>query len=375
MKGFAVSVFAAVGVLTHASANPPTLPTAYCSLPSAFCPPLSVHCLLPTTYCALTTCCPPPTAYCLLPLDSPRTRLNFFYDAQPLNRPRLYAVSGGAAVGTASALLLLNQYWYANYPRSAFHIFDDSGEWLQFDKVSHALSSYYASMYASELLQWSGVKAETADFAGAAIGTGLLMTVEVLDGFSAKWGASLSDMGANIFGAGFFLTQERLFNDQPLRLKVSSWPRSYKGFDPQVQERAQELFGNTFMETLIKDYNASTVWMSLNLHSLTRLDFWPRWLNLAVGYGVQNVFGGFGNSWCDDPLISPEHCPDSLLIDYTSIPRLRQWYLSPDIDLSKLVVRKPALRFLLGVLNIIKLPAPALEYNAVDGLRFHFIYF
>jgi hypothetical protein len=314
---------------------------------------------------------------CALPLflHAQAVKSQFLAPADSFNPERFVAVSGGIGLGTAGSLVLLNQYWYANYPRGPFHFFDDSGEWMQIDKLSHAFNAYYMSMWARELYLWTGMPAPTSDYVGAATGAALLMTVELLDGFSTKWGASVFDFSANLFGSGLFLVQQRLVHDQPLALKVSSFPKSYEAYPTDVTERARELFGRSLLERIIKDYNATTIWVSVSMSSITGLAGWPRWLNLAVGYGAQNLFGGFENRWCDDPLVPVESCEPSMVIDHTGIPRYRQWYLSPDINFTKLQVRSATLRLLLNVVNIIKVPAPTVEFNRIDGLKFHFLHF
>jgi hypothetical protein len=299
--------------------------------------------------------------------------------AEGFNAPRFWGVTGGVTVGTGLSLVLLNQYWYADYPRSGFHFFDDSQEWLQIDKVSHAFTAYTLSAWSSELWSWTGMRADSR-VVGALTGFGLMLTVEVLDGFSEKWGASWSDLGANLFGSGLYLGQELLFRDQPAMMKVSAFPRRYNHVEPAIRERAAELFGTSLPERTIKDYNATTVWLSYNFswmlpkHEDGTRKF-PNWFAIALGYGAHNLFGGFKNCWCDDPLVSPENCPPADLIDYSHVPRYQQWYLAPDIDLGKIRSRHRGLQLLVHALNIFKFPTPALEYNRVDGLRFHWLYF
>lgn len=300
---------------------------------------------------------------------------SFLAPASQFNKTRFYTVAGGIGLGTGLSLVLLNQYWYSDFPRSSFHFFDDSGEWLQMDKAGHAFNAYYMSDWASDLFRWAGVDKRTSDWVGAATGTGLLLSIEILDGFSEKWGASVSDFGANVFGSAMFLSQQLLWDAQKLKLKVSAFPQDYSTFTQDVQTRAQSLFGQAFLEKVIKDYNGTTLWLSANVQALSGLGWWPKWLSAAFGYGAQNLFGGFANHWCDDQLIAPEHCAAAALTDRTDIPRYRQWYFSPDIDLSSVETQRRGLRVLLDVLNIVKFPAPALEYNRIDGLKFHALFF
>ena len=62
------------------------------------------------------------------------------------------------------------------------------------------------------------------------------------------------------------------------------------------------------------------------------------------------------------------------IFNRTDIERNRQWYLSPDIDLTKIKTNKKLLKTLLFGLNAIKIPAPAL-YFSHGKLKGHLLYF
>jgi len=90
----------------------------------------------------------------------------------------------------------------------------------------------------------------------------------------------------------------------------------------------------------------------------------PKWLNVAVGYGAQGLWGGFENEWeIDDQRYE------------LNLPRYRQWYLSLDVDLSRIDTDNYLLKTILSVLNIIKIPAPAIEFNSLGEVKFHIIHF
>lgn len=97
--------------------------------------------------------------------------------------------------------------WYADYPRSKFKTINDSGEWLQMDKVGHVFTSYQLGRLSSNTLSWAGVNRKQRLIYSTTIGLGFLTAVEVMDGFSAEWGFSWSDMAANTLGSGLFIGQ------------------------------------------------------------------------------------------------------------------------------------------------------------------------
>ena len=55
--------------------------------------------------------------------------------------------------------------------------------------------------------------------------------------------------------------------------------------------------------------------------------------------------------------------------------RIRQFYLSMDVDLTRIPTRSKTLKILLTVVSFIKIPFPALEYNSHGKILFHPLYF
>ena len=95
---------------------------------------------------------------------------------------------------------------------------------------------------------------------------------------------------------------------------------------------------------------------------------------ISAGYGAEGMLGGFENVWCPDAGISPEFCDPDMLIEHNEIERYRQYYLSLDVDLSKIETNSLLLHYVFNVLNLFKFPSPALEFNK-NGVKFHAIYF
>jgi hypothetical protein len=85
----------------------------------------------------------------------------------------------------------------------------------------------------------------------------------------------------------------------------------------------------------------------------------PKWLNIAFGYGADGMYGGRSNIWTDK---------EGVTHDYSDIRRVRKFYLSPDIDLTQIYTRSKALKKVFFVLNMVKVPAPALQITTGKGL-------
>ncbi len=281
----------------------------------------------------------------------------------PVNKKRIRLLAIGNLAAYTGSMTALYQIWYKDYPQTHFHFFNDSKEWLQVDKAGHAYSAYVASRASMEMWRWAGMKRKQRIWIGGMSGAVYQTVIETLDGFSAEWGWSWSDFAANIAGSGLLVSQELLWDEQRITLKFSTHHKSYpKG---ELAERGSQLFGKSFGERIFKDYNANTVWLSANLKSFLKKSNLPPWLNIAVGYGAEGMYGGYDNLWKDKDGISHSR---------TDIPRYRQFYLSPDIDFTRIKTKSKALRITLYVLNSFKFPAPSLELSQ-GKLKANWIHF
>ena len=296
----------------------------------------------------------------------------FFIPSDTFSKPR--AIGVGATIGglyTGASLALYN-IWYKDFPLTTFHGFNDNAEWLQMDKGGHVLNAYYETNWAFGLFRWSGMSKGKSIGYAALTSTAIQSTIEIFDGFSEEWGFSWGDLAANTIGTGLSAGQQAIWDEQRITIKFSFIPTDHPA---ELQYRADQLYGTSFSERLLKDYNGLTYWLSVNPHSFMKDESkFPKWLNIAAGYGAEGLYGGFENEWCADSDVKPEDCDPSYLIT-TDVPRQRQYFLSLDLDLTKIETNKPFLKTLFGVVNVIKIPAPALEYREGEGFKGHWIYF
>ena len=281
----------------------------------------------------------------------------------PYNKKRVTLVTIGNIAGYGGTLIALNAAWYSQYPKSNFHFFNDNAEWLQVDKVGHAYSAYLESVYTHELWRWAGLPRKKRIWIGGLSGMAYQSIIEVLDGFSAEYGFSWGDFAANAFGSGMFISQQLAWDEQKIKFKFSFHHIDYG--DAVLNARADMLYGKHEYERFLKDYNAQTLWWSVDVKTLLPKANIPSWIALAVGYGAQGMMGARSNIWKDK---------NGNVIDRSDIKRYRQWYLSPDIDLSKIKTNKRAVRLLLNALNVFKFPMPSVEFS--DGsIKGHWIHF
>lgn len=270
-------------------------------------------------------------------------------------RGKIVGYSLAATYGISMAGLY--SLWYKDYPMSEFHLFNDNDEWLQVDKVGHFGSAYYLGKWGIDLFQWTGMERKKAIWIGGSAGFVFLTTIEILDGFSEQWGFSTGDMIANTAGSLMAITQELAWNEQRMKIKFSYHPTEFADYRP-------DQLGSTPVESLFKDYNGQTYWLSANIKSfLSPQSKFPAWLNFSVGYGADGMTGAKENV----------NTPESG--NTTVYERYRQFYIAPDVDLTKIKTRSRALKTIFGVFGFLKVPAPTIEFNGNGNTKVYWLYF
>jgi len=279
---------------------------------------------------------------------------DFLKPSDTLNKQRRNAVIISETVLSAGILIGLNQLWYADYPKSGFHFINDNAEWLQMDKAGHVFSAYHLGKIGKETLEWSGVSRKNQLIYGSTLGFVFLSAVEVMDGYSSNWGASWGDVAANASGTALYVSQELLWKEQRIIPKFSFHKTPYAAVRPTA-------LGDSWNEQLLKDYNGQTYWLSANVHSFFKGSKIPKWLNVAVGYGAEGMITG------NEALVNTVFLPED--------ERVRQFYLSLDVDLSKIETKSHVLKTIFSVFNTIKIPAPTFEFRDDGIVKFRALYF
>ncbi len=276
---------------------------------------------------------------------------NSFTQEDSLNTNRLKTVIALETIGYTSTMVGMYALWYKNEPSSSFHTFNDNQEWNQMDKVGHGVTSYYVGKAGFEVLKWSGVSRKKSIWYGGTFGLFFLTSVEVFDGYSSAWGFSWGDVAVNTAGSGIFIAQQLAWDEQRVLLKYSFHQSDYAQLRPN-------LLGENIVQQAIKDYNGQTYWMSANIASfLGGNTSFPKWLNFAVGYGSDGMVGAFDNSF------------------YPNIKRQRQYYISLDIDLTRIKTKSKFANTLLGTFGFLKFPMPTVEFNSGGNTKFYGVYF
>ena len=258
-------------------------------------------------------------------------------------------MAGGGAVVYAGSMVALNQLWFKDCPWVGFHTINDNSDWLQMDKFGHATTAYHINLLGNESLRLIGLDAKQSALYSGAFSLLYMTSIELMDAGYEGWGFSWGDMAADLGGTTLYTVQQLLWDEQRISLKYSFHPTEYAQYNPND-------LGDNLMSQALKDYNGITIWASFNVKEIllgTENNF-PEWITLDFGYGAKGM-------------IAPQPTND--------FERVRQFYLSPGIDLAKLPIENRYLKALLRALSFIKLPSPTLEYNVNDKFVWHWLYF
>jgi len=269
-----------------------------------------------------------------------------------LDRGKLRAIIIGGGTAYTTSLVMLDRLWYQGADRGKFRFFNDNAEWKQVDKVGHFYSTFHIAQASGRAFRWAGLPNQKAYFWGSVLGAALLVPIEVLDGFSEAYGASYGDLLANTAGAAAYYGQMAKWGEVRLHPKFS-FSRS-----PYAKKRPS-LLGDGLSEELLKDYNGQTYWLSVDLDKFLPMgNKWPKWLNLALGYGAEGMV----------------HAHDRTN-EAKGHQSFRQYYLSVDFDLSHIKSRSKIINTLLYVVNLVHLPAPTVVLSTEKGIDFQAFYF
>lgn len=272
-------------------------------------------------------------------------------DSTRVNKKRLNTVLIGTGIAYGGAMIALNEVWYKEQGKGNFHFFNDNSQWNQVDKIGHFYSAYQLSRVGTQLFLWTNMPRKKAALWGSVMSQAVMIPIEIMDGFSIEYGFSWGDIAANLLGSGFYLSQELGWNKEKIKPKFSYHSTDYAALRPSV-------LGNGFFEEILKDYNGQTYWLSFDIYALTNNNKRiPTWLNLVVGYGADGMVYGRENE-----------------NNANSFHSFRQYYFGLDIDLSHIQTRNKFLKSLIFIVDMVKLPAPTLEFNN-KGINYHWLYF
>ena len=259
---------------------------------------------------------------------------------------RLRLVIAGMGIIYVTLVIVMTSIWYSDQMVQEFRFFNDLDEWKQLDKISHFFWTFQVCALVSRMLRWGGMELETSTKWASIAGFFFVSSIEIPDGFSTGYGASLFDMLANLLGAIFFFVQMSFWRSLKIFSKFSFHPTSFAVLRPS-------LLGQGFLHEMIKDYNGQTFWFSWTPEK----KWWPQWLAISIGVGAE------GMVYSRD-LENEAH----------NFSPYRKLFFSFDLNVLSFNFSQRWMRVLIYPLQIFKCPAPAVELS-VRGFRFHWLYF
>lgn len=268
----------------------------------------------------------------------------FLKPSDSLNIARRNAVAISESVIFVGGIIEMNMLYDKDHLGSKFHFSNDNDNFLQMDKAAHVMAAYHIGDFSANALKWSGVSKKNQIIYGAGMGFVFLTTVEFIDGFAG--GTSSGDIIANATGTSLFVSQEMLWGEQRIVPKFSFKSSRFFSAAPRIMRLQIE-----------NEFDGQTYWLSANVHSFFKGSKFPKWLNLAGGYGVEGM---------DDRNL--------MAIPQESNP-YRQLYLSLDVDLTKIKTNSHFLKTFFYIFNSIKFPAPTLEIGESGRVKGYLFYF
>jgi uncharacterized protein YfiM (DUF2279 family) len=275
----------------------------------------------------------------------------------PAGKVRLYF--GGIGLIYVGSMVGLSQAWYDKDSQTKFHFFNDNSEWKQMDKAGHFSVSFQQSKEGIQALKHTGLSEKQAIWLGSLTGVLMQTPIELLDGYQESYGASPGDLIANTLGSAGVLAQQLAWREVRIQPKFSFHTTRYAALRPNV-------LGDNIASRAIKDYNGQTYWLSVDVAKfLPRESKYPKWLNLAAGYGAEEMV-------YNDPDANREIGLQKL---GTPLEPYRQYYFTIDLNLRAIKTRSKLLKTVFYVLDVFHMPAPTVEYNNRNQWKFHALYF
>ncbi len=169
-------------------------------------------------------------------------------------------------------------WWKGDYHPFTFEVEGFVNDYsVGVDKLGHMYTSHFYFHTLHDLLRWGGYEESTSLWVSAIIPFVYAFSIELGDGFSS-FHFSPDDLAFNTMGIVYGVLQEEYPLLKNFKYKWSYFPS------------ASHL--NSFVHPFSADYDSHIYWITFNVHNLLpeRIShYWPRFLNLAVGYGGQNI--------------------------------------------------------------------------------------
>jgi hypothetical protein len=257
-----------------------------------------------------------------------------------LNTKQKLVIGGLAIQQVASFAVQYKWWWKDNYHSFQFEPDGFINNYaLGVDKAGHFFTSYMYFHSLNEIMKWAEFTPKARRITSVVLPMAWAISIEIGDGFSS-YGYSWEDLISNTMGVGFGLVQERYPYMRNFKFKMSYYPTAFYR-------------DNGFKDwSLTSDYRGHCYWLSFDIHNLLPQKaqrYWPEFLNMALGYGI-------------DPKTTRDQQP-----------RLRDFGIAFDWNLSSIKTKNKSVYAVKELVDYFHYPAPGI--GKVQGERGRFIFF
>ncbi len=267
--------------------------------------------------------------------------------SKPWYTDRKTIVTAGIAAHTLLTTYLEYKWWWeGNY--HPFRYEDDgffNNYSLGVDKVGHFFTSYFYASALNKILLWGGYSEPTALWWSTGISLFYALSIEIGDGFST-YAFSGVDLAANTIGIGYFFLQQKVPFFKNFMFKWSYYPSGKIPFDGYFR--------------ITDDYDGHIYWLCVDVYNLLpeqAKKYWTPYLNIAFGYGGENIYGR--PPWVSGTSILPTEKP------------LRKFVVSLDYNLSAIPTANDTWETIKSIFDMFHYPAPGIKKVEGKKATFH----
>ncbi len=249
---------------------------------------------------------------------------------------RKTAITYGIGIHSVLAIGLEYRWWWrGNYHPFRFAVegfLDDYS--LGVDKAGHFYTSYFYFNALYNTMKWGGYDESTTMWVSVVVPALYALSLEIGDGYSIYQFAP-DDLLANSLGIGYGVLQKTYPSLSNFIFKWSYYPAGK--------------YGASLSHPLSNDYDGHIYWLSFRVHNLlpeSYRNYWPKFLNLAVGYGAKNSS-----------------------LESTG-PMKRKFAVSLDYNLTELPLNGDTWETVKNIFDLLHFPAPGVR--VIDGERAQF---
>lgn len=256
-----------------------------------------------------------------------------------VNNKRVVIAGSGIALALAGSYWYIENSWWSDR-QIPFH-FDDGSDLtyaLNVDKFGHFLGGVQSADIFSSSMRWASMPEEKAVWYGALFGSSLQLAIEMKDAYAPYWGFSIWDLATGSAGALWPVAQYYQNDLQAINFKFSYYKHSniYWELDRQ---RGKETNQYAWQD----DYPNQTYWVTFDVDYFSEISYWPEWLNVAVGFGLD-----------DSQYLNDQN---------KKLGGNNEWYIALDYNISKMFKNwdSPTSKNIKHWLNYIHFPAPTIR--------------